>query len=142
MRVIRPLVWAIDMLDYLFGQQTLQIAEKDNIILAVEVDPTVVTVPGVVTLHLTRCLAVENLIERLAVDVAQFDTEVLAKRHITIAVDDKAAQDALTSEFQPSVAPFVIKSHKVKVLLCAMDASRYLGDEIRCREQICLLELI
>ena len=75
-------------------------------------------------------------------NVADSCFEVLAKRHITIAVDDKAAQDALTPEFQPAVAPFVIKCHKVKVLLCAMDASRYLGDEIRCREQICLLELI
>ena len=54
MRVIRPLVWAIEMLDNLFGQQTLQIAEKDNIILAVEVDPTVIAVSGIVTLCLTR----------------------------------------------------------------------------------------
>ena len=135
MWIIRPLVWTIEMLDKSFGHQTLQIAEENDVILAVEVDPTVVTVPGVVTLHLTRCLAVENLIERLAVDVAQFDTEVLAKRHITVTVDDKAAHDALTSEFQPSVAPFVIKSHKVKVLLRAVDASRNFGNEIRCREQ-------
>ena len=63
MRVIRPLVWAIDMLDNLFGQQTLQIAEKDNIILAVEVDPTVVAVLGIVTLSLTCRLAVEDFIE-------------------------------------------------------------------------------
>ena len=51
------------MLDNLFGQQTLQIAEKDNIILAVEVDPTVVAVLGIVTLSLTCRLAVEDFIE-------------------------------------------------------------------------------
>ncbi len=51
------------MLDKSFGQQTLQIAEEDDVILAVEVDPTVVAVSGIMTLRLTRCLAVENLIE-------------------------------------------------------------------------------
>ena len=61
--VIRPLVWAVEMLDKSFGQQTLQIAEEDDVILAVEVDPTVVAVPGIMTLRLTRCLAIENLIE-------------------------------------------------------------------------------
>ena len=51
------------MLDKSFGQQTLQIAEEDDIILAVEVNPTVVAVFGIVTLRQTRSLAVENLIE-------------------------------------------------------------------------------
>ena len=61
--VIRPLVWPIKMLDKSFGQQTLQIAEEDDVILAVEVDPAFVAVSGIMTLRLTRCLAVENLIE-------------------------------------------------------------------------------
>ena len=63
MRVLRPLVGSVEMFDKPFGQQTLQIAEKDDVVLAVKVNPTAVAVLGMVTLHLTCCLAVENLIE-------------------------------------------------------------------------------
>ena len=63
MWIIRPLVWTIEMLDKSFGHQTLQIAEENDVILAMKIDPTTVAVFGIVALHLARSLAVENLIE-------------------------------------------------------------------------------
>ena len=86
--VIRPLVWPIKMLDKSFGQQTLQIAEEDDVILAVEVNPTAVTARGIVALRLARRNAIENLVKRLAVNVAKDDVEILAERHVTITVDN------------------------------------------------------
>ncbi len=61
--MIRPLVRPVEMLDKSFGQQTFQIAKEDDVILAMEVDPTVIAVLGIVTLHLTCCLAVEDFIK-------------------------------------------------------------------------------
>ena len=68
-------------------------------------------------------------------DVAQFDTKVLAKWHITIAMHHKIAHNALAAQPQPSVAPFVIESHKVKVLLRVVDTLGNLLHEIRCSQQ-------
>ena len=63
-------------------------------------------------------------------DVADCNIEVLAKRHITVAVDDKAAHDTLTPKSQPSVAPFVIKSHEVEILLRVVNTLGNLFHEI------------
>ena len=68
-------------------------------------------------LRLTRLIAVENIIKRFAMDIAQYDIQVLAKRHIAVAVDDEITQDALTSKSQFAITPLVIKSYEVVVFL-------------------------
>ena len=69
-------------------------------------------------------------------DITKYNIKILTERNITVAVDDKVAHNALAAQPQPSVAPFVKESYKVKVLLRAMDASWYFGNEISCREQL------
>ena len=96
-RVFRPLIWAVELLNELLGQQSLHVAKEDDVVLAVEVDPAAVAVLGIVALCLAGCRAVENLIERLAVDVAESDIKILAERHIAVAMDDEAAHDALAA---------------------------------------------
>ena len=44
LRVCRPLIRAVELLDEPFGQQSLEVAHEDDVILAVEVNPAVVTV--------------------------------------------------------------------------------------------------
>ncbi len=97
--VICPLIRSIEPLNDPFGQQALEIAHEDDVILAVEVDPTVVALPGIPTLGLTSQRAIENIIQWLLMDVAQLDVKILAQRHIPIAVDDQTAHDALTTQF-------------------------------------------
>ena len=46
---------------------------------------------------MARRLTVENLVKRLTVDIPQYNIKILAKRYITIAVNDEAAHDTLTS---------------------------------------------
>lgn len=89
---------------------------------------------------MARLHAVENIIERLVVYIAKHDVKVLAKRHIAVAVNDEAAHDTLTAESQMSISPLVVKNYEVEVFLRLMDAPRYFGNEIRCREQFSLLE--
>ena len=96
-RVFRPLVWAVELLNEPLGQQSLHVAKEDDVIFAVEVNPTAVAVLRVVALGLTGCHAIENLVERLVVDVTKNDVKILAKWHVTIAMDDKAAHDALAA---------------------------------------------
>ena len=75
-------------------------------------------------LRLAGCCAVENLVKRLTMDISQYDVKILAEWHVTITMDDKAAHDALAAQTQMPVAPLVVESQKVKVLLCLMDALR------------------
>ena len=42
--VCRPLVRAVELLNEPFGQQPLEVAYKDDVVLAVEVNPTAVAV--------------------------------------------------------------------------------------------------
>ena len=53
LRVCRPLVLAVELLNEPFGQQPLKVADEDNVILAMEVNPAGVAVTGVVALGLT-----------------------------------------------------------------------------------------
>ena len=62
-----------------------------------EVDPAVVAVLQVVALRLAGSHTVENLVERLAVDVAKSDIEILAEWYVAVAMDDKAAHDTLAA---------------------------------------------
>ena len=41
-RVCRPLIWAIELLDEPLGQQPLEVAHEDDVVLAVEVDPALI----------------------------------------------------------------------------------------------------
>ena len=95
--VVGPLIRSIESFDEPFGQQTLEIAHEDDVILAVEVDPTVIALSGILALGLTSQRAIENIIKRLLMDVAQLDIKILAQRHVTVAVDDQAAHDALAT---------------------------------------------
>ena len=58
-----PLVWSIELLNESFGQKSLHVAKEDNVVLAMEVNPTAVASSGILALRLTRLRAVENLIE-------------------------------------------------------------------------------
>ena len=46
---------------------------------------------------MARRLTVENLVKRLTVDIPQHNIKVLAKRYITVAMNDEAAHDTLTA---------------------------------------------
>ena len=50
--VFRPLIWAVEFLNKPFGQQSLHVSQEDDVVLAVEVNPTVVAVLGVMALRL------------------------------------------------------------------------------------------
>lgn len=71
------------------------------------------------------------------VDISKHYIKILAQRHISIAMNDKAAHDALASEPQTPFAPLVLKGYEVIVLLCFMNAVWYLLDEIFCFQQFC-----
>ena len=82
-----------------------------------EVNPAVVAVLRVTALSLARLQAVENLVERLVMNIAEHNIEILTKRHVAIAVNDETAHDALAAQVQMPIAPLVVECHKVKVLL-------------------------
>jgi hypothetical protein len=50
-----------------------------------------------VALRLAGSHAVEDLVERLVVDISQNNIEILAERHVTVAMDDKTAHNALAA---------------------------------------------
>ena len=123
--VCRPLVRAVELLDEPFGQQPLEVAHQDDVVLAVEVNPAVVTLTGVVALCLAGRNTVENLVERLLVDIPQYDVEILAKRHVAVAMHDETTHDALAAQAKMPVSPFVIEGHEVVVLLCLRESPPY-----------------
>lgn len=98
LRVCRPLIWTVDLLNEPFGQHSLKVAHEDDVILSVEVDPALIAVLGILALGLTCRCAVENLVERLLVDIPQHHIEVLAERYVTIAMHYKATHDALAAQ--------------------------------------------
>ena len=120
--IIRPLVWSIKLLYEPFGQKSLYVTKENYVIFAVEVNPAVVTLLGVVTLCLAGCRAIEDVVERMAMDIAKRDIKILTEWYITVTVDDKTAHDALAAQSQVAITPLVIKGHKVKVLLRVVDA--------------------
>ncbi len=76
--VICPLIGTIELFNEPFGQKSLEVAYQDDVILAVEINPAAITLPGISALGFTGLIAVENIIQRLIVDVAQLDIKVLA----------------------------------------------------------------
>ena len=97
LRVCRPLVRAVELLDEPFGQQSLEVAHKDDVVLAVEVNPALVTVTGVVTLGPTGGSTVENLVKRLLMDIPQYHVKILAEWDVTIAMHHQTTHDALAA---------------------------------------------
>ena len=95
--VISPLIGTIEAFNEPFGQESFKIAHQDDIILAVEVNPAAIALPGISALGFTGLIAVENIIQRLIVDVAQLDVKILTQRHVPVAVYDQAAHDALAT---------------------------------------------
>ena len=65
-----PLIWAIELFNESFGEEPFQISHKDDVVLAMEVDPTVIAMMGIMTLCLTCFPTVEYLVERLLMDIA------------------------------------------------------------------------
>ena len=129
-RVIAPLISTIELLDKPFGQESLEVANKDDVVLAVKINPAFIAAFGISALCYTCLWTVENLIQRLLVDIAQLDIKVLTQWHVSIAVNDETAHDALAAQPQPSIAPLIIKSHEVIVLLCLVDVGRYAAHKI------------
>ena len=72
-RVISPLIRPVELFDETFREQSLQIAKEDNVIFAMKVYPATVAVPRILALCLTRLIAVENIIKRFVMDIAQYD---------------------------------------------------------------------
>ena len=134
-RFFRPLIWTIELFNEPLRQKSLKISQEDDVVLAMEVDPAAVAVLGIMALHLAGCHAVENLVERLTMNIAKSNVEILAKWYITVAVDDKAAHDALAGQPQMSVTPLVVECYEVEVFLRLVDARRNLADEVRGRQQ-------
>jgi hypothetical protein len=50
-----------------------------------------------VALRLAGSHAVEDLVESLAMDIAKSDVKILTERHVTVAMDDKTAHNALAA---------------------------------------------
>ena len=117
-RVFGPLIWAVELLNKRLGQKSLHVAKEDDVVLAVEVDPAVVAVLRIVALRLAGSHAIENLVERLVVDIAKSDVKILTEWHVTVTMDDEATHDALAAQAQMPIAPLVVECHKVEVLLC------------------------
>ena len=106
--VCRPLIRAVELFYEPFGQQSLKVSHKDDVVLAMEVNPAVVASPRIVLLSLACHCPVEDIIKRLLVNVAQKDIKVLAKRHLAIAVNDEVAHNTMATQPQMPVSPLVI----------------------------------
>ena len=96
--VCRPLIRTIKLLDKPFGQHSLEVAHKDDVVFTMEVYPAVVAVTGIVALRLTGRYSVEYLVERLLVDIPQHYVKILAERYVTVAMHDEATHDALAAQ--------------------------------------------
>ena len=119
--VICPLIWTIESFNYLFGYEAFKVAHQDDVILAMEINPATVTLPGVSALSERTSMTVEDFVQGLIVDVAQLDIKILAQGYITITVNDQTAHDALAPKSQVATPPLVIKCYKVIVLLGLVD---------------------
>ena len=96
--VSRPLIRTINLLDEPFGQHSLKVAHEDDVILTVEVYPALIAVLGILALGLTCRCTVENLVERLLMDIPQHHIEVLTEGDVTVAMHDEATHDALAAQ--------------------------------------------
>ena len=88
--VICPLVLAIERFDEELRQEAFHIADKDDVIFAVEVNPALIALFAVLALCAGGSLSVENLIQAVFMQVTQVDTKILTQGHIAIRMDDEA----------------------------------------------------
>ena len=123
--VCRPLIWAVELLNKPLGQQSLEVAHEDDVILTVEVNPALIAAFGILALGLTCRCTVEYLVERLLMDIPQHNVKILTERYVTVAMHDEATHDAMAAQSKISVSPFVIKGHEVVVLLCLRKSPPY-----------------
>lgn len=126
MLICSPLIFAIKGFYQSFGQYAFKLAEQDDVIFSMKVYPASVAFPTISALHCASMLCIENLIQRLLMDIAQHDTQVLAQRHISICVYDQFAENAVTPQMQMTLPPFVVERDKIVILLCVMNVLRYL----------------
>ena len=130
LRVCRPLIRTVDLLNEPLGQHPLKVAHENDVILPVEVYPALIAVLGILALGLAGCHAVENFVESLAMDIAKSDVKILAERYVTVAMHDEATHDALAAQTQMPIAPLVVECYKVEILLCLVDALGNLLHEV------------
>ena len=95
--VIRPLIGAVELLNEALGQKALKVSHENDVIFAVEVNPAAVAVFRVVALSLAGCRAIEDIVERLTMDISQYDVEILTEWHVTVTVDDETTHNALAA---------------------------------------------
>ena len=121
---VAPPVFAVEPLHHALWHHAFEVAQEDDVVLAVEVHPAAVAVLVVLALELAARRTVEYLVERLLVDVAQHHVEVLADGHVAVAVDHKGALDALAAEFEITLAPLLVEGYVVVVFLSVVDILR------------------
>jgi hypothetical protein len=91
-----------------------------------EVYPAFIALMGILALQLNCYLCVEYFVQRLLMNVAQYDTQVLAQRYIAIGVDYQFTEYTVTAQAQISITPFFIEGYKIVIFICIMDVCRYL----------------
>ena len=106
--VTGPTVGTVKEFDERFGQNALEVAQQNDVVFAVVVDPAAVALVRVAALNAVGAVRVENLVERVAVDVAQYNVEVLTERYVAVGVYYQLTEYAVTAQFQSTVFPLVV----------------------------------
>ena len=123
-----PLIFAVEPFYHLLGDDFLEVAQQDDVILAMEIDPAGVAVLGILALYMSGLARIEYLIQRVLMNVAKFHAQVLAQRHIPIGMNDQFAEYALASQLQMAVSPLLVQSDKIEIFFCLMNVGRnFLG---------------
>ena len=119
-----PLIFAVEPFYHSLGKDFLEVAQQDDVILAMEVNPAGIAALGMLALYMDGLARVKYLVQRVLMYIAEFYAQVLAQRHITIRMNDQFAEYALASQFQMAVSPLFIQSYKVEILFCLMNIGR------------------
>ena len=77
MVVAAPPIGTVCFFNNLFREEPFECAEQDNVVFAMEVYPAAVAVSAVVTLKTPGCRAVPDVVECMAVDIAEDAVEIL-----------------------------------------------------------------
>ena len=87
-------------------------------------------------MYLACFSAVEYLVQRLLVYIAQQKAQVLTQGYVSVCMNHETASDTKARQFQTSVSPFVIKSKEVKVLIGRLYRIRDSLHEVVCRQKV------
>ncbi len=128
--VVRPPVFPVEHLHHPLGHEPLEVAHEYDVVLSMVVYPALAALPGITALYPAGCLRVKDFVQRLPVDIAQDNAEVLAQRNVPIGMYDQVAVDALTPKPQLSLLPGIIQSYEIVVLTRAMYVPRNATDII------------